>query len=252
MQIRNAFIILMRIQPHFPVISKLAQIIERKVEKVKEEEKNQRQDLFVLASSYIAILKSKAKELMKESDFHQVADRVQKEPAEIKAMNGDSKPGESFELLFSQIQSHYNKILLKIITDIKRETKERERSEKKVIKTVDREIKHETPAREHKEARESREPTAPREKSTKEIKKEEKQREKERDREDSEVRKKDKEKRREKRAPSPDHYEHERDRERELSSVSNSSNGSIHQRQEPVPEHDRGERFDFSWYSKIF
>jgi THO complex subunit 2 len=96
MQIRNAFIILMRIQPHFPVISKLAQIIERKVEKVKEEEKNQRQDLFVLASSYIAILKSKAKELMKESDFHQVADRVQKEkePQEVKVINGDSKPGE--------------------------------------------------------------------------------------------------------------------------------------------------------------
>jgi THO complex subunit 2 len=34
MQIRNALIILMRILPHFPVLAKLAQIIERKVEKV--------------------------------------------------------------------------------------------------------------------------------------------------------------------------------------------------------------------------
>lgn len=34
MQIRNALIILMRILPHFPMLVKLAQIIERKVEKV--------------------------------------------------------------------------------------------------------------------------------------------------------------------------------------------------------------------------
>lgn len=99
MQIRNAFIILMRIQQHFPVISKLAQIIEKKVEKVKDEERNKRQDLFVLASSYLAILKGKASQFMKESDFHQVQqDRAQKEkePAESKAVNGDSKTGWYF------------------------------------------------------------------------------------------------------------------------------------------------------------
>lgn len=43
MQIRNALIILMRILPHFPVLAKLSQIIERKVDKVREEEKNKRQ-----------------------------------------------------------------------------------------------------------------------------------------------------------------------------------------------------------------
>lgn len=104
MQIRNAFIILMRIQPHFPVLAKLAQIIERKVEKVKEEEKNQRQDLFVLASSYIAILKSKAPQFMKENDFHQVADKPVKEPAEPKIVaNGGSKtpaPGKTSNNIF--------------------------------------------------------------------------------------------------------------------------------------------------------
>lgn len=236
MQIRNAFIILMRIQPHFPVISKLAQIIERKVEKVKEEEKNQRQDLFVLASSYIAILKLKAPQLMKESDFHQVTDRVKSEPAESKIINGDSKTGEMNKTL-NPLKSG---LKFSIISE-KRET--RERSELKKTKTVDREIKieKETPVREVKESRESREPTAPREKSSKELKKEEKQREKERERAESEARKKDKEKRREKRPTSPNYYE-ERDREtRELSSVSNSSNGSIHQRSQEPQEHDRGE-----------
>lgn len=75
MQIRNALIILMRILPHYPVLAKLAQIIERKVEKVREEEKNKRPDLFVIASSYIGQLKTKAAQMIKESDFHQVTER---------------------------------------------------------------------------------------------------------------------------------------------------------------------------------
>ena len=33
-QIRNALIVLIRILPHFPVLAKLAQIVEKKVEKV--------------------------------------------------------------------------------------------------------------------------------------------------------------------------------------------------------------------------
>lgn len=78
MQIRNALIILMRILPHYPVLNKLAQIIERKVEKVREEEKNKRPDLFVIASSYIGQLKTKANQMIKETDFHQVTERPAK------------------------------------------------------------------------------------------------------------------------------------------------------------------------------
>ncbi|XP_017854857.1 THO complex subunit 2 isoform X2 [Drosophila busckii] len=75
MQIRNALIILMRILPHYPVLSKLAQIIERKVDKVREEEKTKRPDLFAIASSYIGQLKQKTPHMFKESDFHQIAER---------------------------------------------------------------------------------------------------------------------------------------------------------------------------------
>ncbi|CAH2091992.1 unnamed protein product [Euphydryas editha] len=71
-QIRNALIVLIRILPHFPVLAKLAQIIERKVEKVKEEEKLQRQDLYVLATGYSGQLRNKVPHMMKESDFHQM------------------------------------------------------------------------------------------------------------------------------------------------------------------------------------
>lgn len=79
MQIRNALIILMRILPHFPMLVKLSQIIERKIEKVREEERHQRQDLFVLASSYIGQLKARSCEMIKEVDFHQVSDKPSKD-----------------------------------------------------------------------------------------------------------------------------------------------------------------------------
>ncbi|KAI5636703.1 transcription factor/nuclear export subunit protein 2 domain-containing protein [Phthorimaea operculella] len=71
-QTRNALIVLIRVLPHFPVLEKLAQIIERKVEKVKDEEKTQRQDLFVLATGYSGQLRNKQPHMMRETDFHQV------------------------------------------------------------------------------------------------------------------------------------------------------------------------------------
>ncbi|XP_031624361.1 THO complex subunit 2 isoform X2 [Contarinia nasturtii] len=90
MQIRNALIILMRILPNFPVLSKLSQILEKYVNKVIEEEKNQRQDLFVLATSYIGQLKNKAVDMMKEADFHQVSDKPVKNAQETtKVVNGN-------------------------------------------------------------------------------------------------------------------------------------------------------------------
>ncbi|XP_022828903.1 THO complex subunit 2 isoform X1 [Spodoptera litura] len=74
-QIRNALIVLIRVLPHFPVLAKLAQIIERKIDKVKEEEKTQRQDLYVLATGYSGQLRNKGPTMMRESDFHQVGDK---------------------------------------------------------------------------------------------------------------------------------------------------------------------------------
>ncbi|XP_053672541.1 THO complex subunit 2 [Anopheles nili] len=106
MQIRNSLIILMRILPHFPVLAKLSQIIEKKVEKVREEEKNQRQDLFVLASSYIGQLKAKSGQMMLESDFHQVPEKTFKsttstmataaeQDTKVAVNGGDVKGGQS-------------------------------------------------------------------------------------------------------------------------------------------------------------
>lgn len=71
-QIRNALLVLIKILPHFPVIIKLAQIIEKTIDKVQKEEKNQRQDLHILATSYGGYLKAKTPQMVRESDFHQV------------------------------------------------------------------------------------------------------------------------------------------------------------------------------------
>lgn len=96
MQIRNALIILMRILPHFPLLQKLSQIIEKYVERVIEEEKNKRQDLFVLASSYIGQLKTRSNDMMKEADFHQISDKPAKSSQDnVKAVNGNASSTNS-------------------------------------------------------------------------------------------------------------------------------------------------------------
>lgn len=71
-QIRNALIILTKIINYFPVLMKLSQILDKKIEKVRDEEKNQRQDLFTLASSYLGMLRARVNAglMVKEAEFH--------------------------------------------------------------------------------------------------------------------------------------------------------------------------------------
>lgn len=249
MQIRNAFIILIRILPHFPVLVKLSQIIERKVDmvikfyiekvfctifnftlllQVREEEKTQRRDLFALASCYLAQLKAKSDQMISESDFHHMPEKpVKATVTEVKDTNGDAKTGKEIKLLIIL----HDQYLLFIFTSEKRDIKER--TEKKSTSNrqqanaaQEKEVKKATPSR---ESRENSVNNVVREKTSKELKKEERQREKEREREESDARKREKEKRRDKRAQSPyetqpieryypsgaDHYENERDRDRE-------------------------------------
>ncbi|XP_063708097.1 THO complex subunit 2 [Culicoides brevitarsis] len=255
MQIRNSLIILMKILPHFPVLSKLSQIIEKKVEKVREEEKNKRQDLFILASSYIGQLKAKSSQMMRESDFHQVAEKpqAQKTAEETAAKVSEQK---SAPLVVKKEEPQPTPVPLK----------ESKSSEKKIIRIskpqeATPDVVVIEPHRERdKESRHDRDEASSREASvasnvsakhsSKDLKRAEKAREKERE---DELRKRDKERRKNKRATSPSNYdsnyyrndpdvaiyeertERGRDRERnndnrqerDLSSVSNSSQGSI-------------------------
>ncbi|CAH1159617.1 unnamed protein product [Phaedon cochleariae] len=103
-QIRNALIILIKIIPHYPVLIKLSQFIEKRIEKVRDEEKNNRQDLFTLSSSYLGLLKQKnaSGQMMKESDFHIPLEKEKAKNTEAKAeannkANGNAKEDASKE-----------------------------------------------------------------------------------------------------------------------------------------------------------
>merc|ERR1711874_848711 len=62
----------------FPAITNLAAVIEKRIEKVKTEEKNHRNDLYVLANSYSGRLKTIKASLMPETDFHNVPKKTTK------------------------------------------------------------------------------------------------------------------------------------------------------------------------------
>lgn len=95
----------MHIQNHFPVVMKTEQVIHKRVEKVRDEEKNKREDLHVIASSYLGILKQKQGQLINEQDFHQVSEKVAA-AEQAKSVNGSAKSGEIN--LIELIQFIYN------------------------------------------------------------------------------------------------------------------------------------------------
>lgn len=69
-QIRNMLIVLTKILPHYPRVSKLGTALERRVEKVVEEEKEKRQDLYTHALIYSGQLKLSKKHWILDQNFH--------------------------------------------------------------------------------------------------------------------------------------------------------------------------------------
>lgn len=96
-QIRNALIILTKIIPYFPVLTKLSTFLDKKIEKIRDEEKNKRQDLFTLASSYLGLLKQRVSggHMMEEKDFHQVADKEKVKTHKPEAASSTKQNGEA-------------------------------------------------------------------------------------------------------------------------------------------------------------
>ncbi|XP_054719951.1 THO complex subunit 2-like [Uloborus diversus] len=69
-QIRNSLLVLRKVSPHFPAIVSLGLALERRIEKIKLEEKEKRPDIYVLATGYSGVLKSKKPTFIQESEFH--------------------------------------------------------------------------------------------------------------------------------------------------------------------------------------
>ncbi|XP_068227072.1 THO complex subunit 2 isoform X2 [Palaemon carinicauda] len=91
-QIRNAILILQGILSRFPAITNLAAVIEKRIERVKNQEKSRRNDLYVLANSYSGRLKAAKSTLMPETDFHIVPKRT---PPTSKVVNGTTEKAQA-------------------------------------------------------------------------------------------------------------------------------------------------------------
>ena len=69
-QVRNSLVILTKIIGHFPVITNFALSLEKRVEALRSKEKDNRKDLYALATGYVGQLKLKKPTFMPEHDFH--------------------------------------------------------------------------------------------------------------------------------------------------------------------------------------
>ncbi|CAB3360322.1 Hypothetical predicted protein [Cloeon dipterum] len=94
-QIRNSLIILIKILPHFPVLVKLYHIIDARIEKVRSEEKDKRQDLYILATSYSGQLKARSSKMIHEKDFHLVSEKRAGETSKSEANASESASKKS-------------------------------------------------------------------------------------------------------------------------------------------------------------
>lgn len=70
LQIRNSLIVLTRILPYLPMITSFGLAIEKRVDQIKEKEKEKRPDLYALATGYSGQLKQKKSSFIPEDKFH--------------------------------------------------------------------------------------------------------------------------------------------------------------------------------------
>uniref|UniRef100_A0A1X7TAJ4 THO complex subunitTHOC2 C-terminal domain-containing protein n=1 Tax=Amphimedon queenslandica TaxID=400682 RepID=A0A1X7TAJ4_AMPQE len=89
-QIRNGLLLLTKILPHYPKVEHLSLVLERRVGKIIEEEKDKRQDLYVLAIGYAGMLKTQAPNLIPETEFHEKV--IKKEEPDTLSNGKDEKP----------------------------------------------------------------------------------------------------------------------------------------------------------------
>ncbi|XP_063606637.1 THO complex subunit 2-like [Penaeus indicus] len=240
-QIRNAILILQGILQRFPVISNLAAVIEKRIEKVKNEERNRRNDLYVLANSYSGRLKGAKPNLMPETDFH----IVPKRPQAAKVVNGASEKSSSSatnDVKSSGEVGDQNEKIVKMETS---ETTNGELEGKEDREA--KEIKKESASKVSKEKKEASEKRKSEDREIKKEEKEKKDKDKKEEREEK-PKKRSKESKKSK-YDDEDYADPERDdralvgggaeRERESSVTSNASSAS--NKMEP-PESSRGSK----------
>ena len=69
-QIRNSLLVLTKITTYFPIITNFAQALEKRVDTIRTKEKDNRKDLYALATGFSGQLKLKKSSFVAESEFH--------------------------------------------------------------------------------------------------------------------------------------------------------------------------------------
>ncbi|CAF0721331.1 unnamed protein product [Brachionus calyciflorus] len=114
LQMRNSLIILTKILPFYPKLSNFCSALEKRVEKIKQTEKDKRQDIFTLASAYLGQLKQRKNLMLDESKFH-IKEQVEKTnktaqkdsnfKQPLPATNGPTKPSASPQIKKEPVSS---------------------------------------------------------------------------------------------------------------------------------------------------
>ncbi|XP_052077849.1 THO complex subunit 2-like isoform X3 [Mytilus californianus] len=129
-QIRNALIVLTKILPNYPKITQFGQALERRVDRLRQDEKEKRPDIYALAMGYSGLLKGKKTTWVAENEFHQKDNKAQ---AKVQAAKGGMatptrKAGDEAK------SGKQNEVKLKDNKDSK-DPKEKKVNEKKEVKT---------------------------------------------------------------------------------------------------------------------
>lgn len=145
-QIRNSLIILTKLLPQFPVMISFAQAIERRVENIRNDEKEKRPDLFALATGYSGQLKARKTSFIPESEFHIKENKKtgpqtnpQTGSQKIEVTNGIKKEIKTEPIVNSINDKETPKsknVDNKELNDKKKENKKENKSETKVRKTT--------------------------------------------------------------------------------------------------------------------
>ncbi|XP_060572351.1 THO complex subunit 2-like isoform X2 [Ruditapes philippinarum] len=93
-QIRNALIVLTKILPHYPRIIQFGSPLERRIDRLKQEEKDKRPDLFALAMGYSGQLKSRKGTWVNDIEFH-LRDKEKKAGAAASGASSTSQGSSS-------------------------------------------------------------------------------------------------------------------------------------------------------------
>ncbi|XP_056012472.1 THO complex subunit 2-like isoform X2 [Ostrea edulis] len=105
-QIRNALIVLTKILPNYPKIQQFGQALERRVDRLRQDEKGKRPDIYALAMMYSGQLKGKKTSWVQEAMFHHkelkgkklgtgASKNENKASGETKTSNGEVKESSS-------------------------------------------------------------------------------------------------------------------------------------------------------------